>query len=105
MLNHDSAERRRMTSLTLPGSKIDQSSTKPLGEVRQKQKTVRLTVDVTEDFDAVLLALADKKHVSKSEILRKAVVFYAYLARSVTEDRKVSITDMDDKVIKDIVLM
>jgi hypothetical protein len=94
-----------MTATIAPNQSIVGKEPKISTGNKQKQKTIRLTLDVTEDFDTVLVELAEKRHASKSDILRTAVAYYAYLSQSVGKDRKLSVTDMNDKVIKDIVLI
>lgn len=66
----------------------------------------RYTVDFSKDFDKLLSELADMKSMSKAEIIRRAVASYAFLDKQAprSSDKKISITDKNDKVIKDIVL-
>jgi len=66
----------------------------------------RYTVDFSNDFDKLLSELASMKSLPKAEIIRRAVASYAFLDNqaSKSSDNKISITDKNDKVIKDIVL-
>jgi predicted transcriptional regulator len=63
----------------------------------------RLTIDVGTEFDGLLSELAKEKESTKAEIIRRAVASYAYLKKHAA-DNKVSITDADNKVLKDVVL-
>lgn len=67
----------------------------------------RYTMDVGEDFDQLLTQLAKDKSTTKSEIIRRAVASYKYLDSQVRTNgtsRKVSITNDQDEVLKDVVL-
>jgi len=66
----------------------------------------RYTIDFENNIEQALRALSKKKHVSKAEIIRRALASYKYLIDNVYDscDRKVSITDNKDRVLKDIVL-
>ncbi len=66
----------------------------------------KYTLNIDDGFDETLSALAKKKGVSKAEIIRRAVASYGYLSDETLpqQQRKVSITDKNDSVIKDIVL-
>lgn len=64
----------------------------------------RYTIDLGEKFDELLTALAKGKDITKSEIIRRAVASYAYLAKETEEGRRVSITDAGDRIVKDVVL-
>lgn len=66
----------------------------------------RYTIDMSEEFERVLKEMAEKKGVPRSEIIRNAIASYRYLTEnaSTDKDRKVSITNGEDRVIKDVVL-
>jgi len=66
----------------------------------------RYTVDLSPEIVDILDALADSKHASKAEILRRAVASYSFLDKQTDQaaGTKVSITTKDDKVLKDVVL-
>ena len=64
----------------------------------------RYTIDLGVEMDALLTDLAENKRVTKSEIIRRAVTSYALLTRQTANDRKLSVTDQQDRVIKDILL-
>ncbi len=66
----------------------------------------RYTIEINPDFDQLLTDLADTKNVTKAEIIRRALASYAYLEKqlSLKDNNKISITNDEDKVIKDIIL-
>jgi hypothetical protein len=69
--------------------------------------TTRYTIDLDPTFDKTLSALAAAKGTSKAEIIKRALATYSYIsgeAPSSDSARKVSITDKEDKVLKDIVI-
>ena len=63
----------------------------------------RMTIEFPDKVNNMLEALAKKDQISKAEVLRRALALYSY-AHEETEkkNRKVSITDEQDKIIKDI---
>lgn len=65
----------------------------------------RYTFDAGKDFDALLEKLSADKSTTKAEVIRRAVASYAYLNKETMKDeRKVSITNDKDEVVKDVVL-
>lgn len=66
----------------------------------------RYTIDMDADFEKVLDSLAKDKGRTKAEIIRRAVASYSFLDQQVDPKAgtKVSITNQDDRVIKDVVL-
>ena len=68
--------------------------------------TSRFTIDLDSSFNQTLAALAEEKHTTKAEIIKRALATYSYISGQAPMDsgRKVSITDGDDKVLKDIVI-
>ena len=58
------------------------------------------------EFEAKLAELANKKGLSIAEILRRALATYSYLQDEIGDgdEKKVSITDHGDEVLKDIKL-
>ena len=69
-------------------------------------KTTRYTIDLDPNFDRSLSNLAASKGTSKAEIIKRALATYSFISGQTPtdSDRKVSITDMQDKVLKDIVI-
>ena len=66
----------------------------------------RYTIDFDDEFDAQLTLLAKQfKNGRKSDVIRDAIATYATLKQAQnTPNRKVSITNDDDKVVKDVIL-
>ncbi len=63
------------------------------------------SVNFSSDFDKVLADTSKQQGTTKADIIRKAVASYVYLSKETTNaDRKVSITDNQGLVIKDIIL-
>ncbi|HEY0795135.1 MAG TPA: hypothetical protein VGD64_05070 [Acidisarcina sp.] len=65
----------------------------------------RLTLDTDPQFDQTLADLVDMTGGTKADVLRKAVATYKYLK---TEDldpgNRISITNQEGSVVKDVVL-
>lgn len=74
--------------------------------MEKKQRMVRYSLLLPEELDDILEELADEKGVTKAEIMRRAVASYSYLTRSTGMEKglKVSLTNDEDVVAKDIVL-
>lgn len=66
----------------------------------------RYTMEIGTDFEDVLASLAKKKNISKAEVIRRSVACYAYLMAELRKPggHKVSITTVDDRVLKDVEL-
>ena len=65
----------------------------------------RYTIDIDDQFDKTLNGLANGG--SKADVIRRAVQTYSYLKSQVPDqnsDRRVSITDADGNVKKDVIL-
>ena len=65
----------------------------------------RLTIEFPEEADNILQKLAKDEHTTKREIVRRALALYNYLSEEgvkMGSGRRVSITDKDSNVIKDI---
>jgi hypothetical protein len=58
----------------------------------------RLTLDMGEKFDHLLTEEADSSSTTKADIVRKAVMTYAFLRREVEAGGKISVTDPDGNV-------
>ena len=65
----------------------------------------RFTIDTDQQFDQNLTDLVNMTGGTKADVLRKALATYKYLK---TEDQqsqnKVSITNKDNVVVKDVIL-
>lgn len=68
----------------------------------------KYTMEIGQELDAVLTVLAANKGTTKAEIIRRAVATYRYLQLEPPmcppNSYKVSITTMDDHVVKDVIL-
>ena len=63
------------------------------------------SVNFDNSFDKVLTDTSKQQGTTKADIIRKAVASYVYLTREIANpERKVSITDNQGLVIKDIIL-
>ena len=65
----------------------------------------RLTIDVDDKFNDTLNELA--KGTSKADVIRRAIASYQYLKSETAEPNsgnRISITDADGKIQKDVVL-
>jgi predicted transcriptional regulator len=69
-------------------------------------KTSRYTIDLDTAFDNTLSALASQKGTTKAEIIKRALATYSVLSAQapINSKKKVSITDSEDRVLKDVVL-
>ena len=65
----------------------------------------RLTIEFPDEGDKILRDLAKDEHTTKREVIRRALALYNYLHQEgvkMGSDKRVSITDKDNKIIKDI---
>ena len=62
------------------------------------RETKRLTLDVGTKFDALLTEQADAASTTKADIVRRAVLTYAYLRNASNGGDKVSIVAVDGSV-------
>ena len=64
------------------------------------------SINIADSFDKVLTDASKQQGTTKADIIRKAVASYVYLTKETTADtgRKVSITDDNNRVIKDVML-
>jgi len=64
----------------------------------------RLTIEFPDKINDMLKELAKKDGTTKVDVLRRALALYNYVHReAITKEKKLSITDNEDKIIKDIV--
>jgi predicted transcriptional regulator len=65
----------------------------------------RYTIDLDDTFDKLLSKVAEEKRSTKAQAIRDAVASYGFLKKQLQDsDLRVSITDKDGKVLKDIQL-
>lgn len=69
-------------------------------------KTTRYTIDLDQAFDEKLSTLAAEKRTTKAEIIKRALATYNMLSAQapINSNTKVSITNDEDKVLKDIII-
>ena len=67
------------------------------------RETKRLTLDVGTKFDAVLSEQAEFASTSKADIIRRAVITYAYIQNAASSGGKVSIV-ANDGITKELLL-
>lgn len=60
-------------------------------------------MDIDESFDQKLSALAIKKCCPKAEIIKRALLCYNVLSKYDTDETKISITDKNDNILKDVI--
>ncbi|MBM3237047.1 hypothetical protein FJZ31_12215 [Candidatus Poribacteria bacterium] len=64
----------------------------------------RLTIEFPDKVNDILKELAKKDQTTKVDVLRRALALYNYVHKeAIEQDKKLSITDEEDKIIKDIV--
>lgn len=66
----------------------------------------RINLDVSDDVNKTLEDLAKEKDTTKADIIRRALASYAYLDRETDREAgiKVSISNREDRVLKDVIL-
>ncbi len=64
---------------------------------------VRLTLDVTDELNERLNALAEEAGGSKSELLRKAIALVEVAVNAKRTDKHVAVVDKNGKVVTTIV--
>jgi predicted transcriptional regulator len=69
----------------------------------QKQSKVRLTVDVSPELNETLDQLAGNAHLTKSEILRRAIALMKVAAQAHEKGQKLALIDKDQQALTEIV--
>jgi len=64
---------------------------------------VRYSVEIPSKLDSVFKQIAGEEQISQSELMRKALLTYAVLHKSVLDGKSISIIN-DGKIEKEIVL-
>lgn len=63
----------------------------------------RMTIEFPKQVNEMLKDLAEKDQTTKLDVLRRALALYDYLHREAAEKNlKLSLTDDEDTIIKDI---
>lgn len=64
----------------------------------------RMTIEFPDKVNKLLEELSAKDQISKAEVIRRALALYSYAhTEAVDKHNKLSITDDQDQVIKDII--
>jgi hypothetical protein len=68
--------------------------------------STRYTIDLNKEYEEKLSALAKEKGVSKADVIRRALATYTYITGQapLNGTNKVSITNQQDEVLKDLIL-
>ncbi|MEB3309430.1 MAG: ribbon-helix-helix protein, CopG family [Snowella sp.] len=64
---------------------------------------IRLTVDVSPELNQTLDQLADNAHLTKSEILRRAIALMKVAAQAHEKGQKLALIDQDQPAATEIV--
>ena len=67
------------------------------------QGKVRLTVDVSPELNETLDQLADNAHLSRSEILRRAIALMKVAAQARENGQKLALIDKDQPALPEII--
>lgn len=64
----------------------------------------RMTIEFPDQINEILNQLAQKDQTTKADVLRRALALYNFVHKEAVEKKmKISITDDNDKILKDIV--
>ncbi|ADI14424.1 ribbon-helix-helix protein, CopG family [Truepera radiovictrix] len=66
-------------------------------------RTVRLTVDLSPELNALLEELARASHTSKSEVLRRSIALMDFAQRAKREGKKVGAATPDQELATEVV--
>jgi hypothetical protein len=68
--------------------------------------TTRYTIDLDPTYDEKLSSLAKEKGVTKADVIRRALATYTYISGQAPlgGPNKISVTNQEDKVLKDLIL-
>ena len=70
---------------------------------RERGGKVRLTVDVSPELNETLDQLADNAHLTKSEILRRAIALMKVAAQAHEKGQKLALIDKDQQGMTEII--
>ena len=85
-----------------PGAKLMLTQNPPRSNQGRGSK-VRLTVDVSPELNETLDQLADNAHLTKSEILRRAIALMKVAAQAHEKGQKLALIDKDQQAMTEIV--
>ena len=64
----------------------------------------RMTIEFSKQVDDILKELAKQNNTTKVDVLRRALSLYHYAQKETSEKKqKLSITDEEDRIIKDLI--
>jgi predicted transcriptional regulator len=63
----------------------------------------KYTIELGKEFEQQLNQVAQDKALSKAEIIRRAVATYVVISREAGQGNKVTITDKQDRILKELV--
>ena len=63
----------------------------------------KYTIDLSKEFEQQLNQVAKDKSLSKAEIIRRAVATYIVITREAGQGNKVTITDSQNHILKELV--
>ena len=64
----------------------------------------RMTIEFPDKVNDILNKLAEKDQTTKADVLRRALALYNFVHQeAVDKNMKLSVTDKNDKILKDIV--
>ena len=64
----------------------------------------RMTIEFPDQINEILNQLAEKDQTTKADVLRRALALYNFVHKeAVDKNMKLSVTDDNDKILKDIV--
>ncbi len=66
-------------------------------------ETIRLSLAVSPELNARLELLASNGHMSKSEVLRKAIALFDVVAEAKSEKKRFGILDQNKQLVTEIV--
>jgi hypothetical protein len=70
---------------------------------QERGRKVRLTVDVSPELNETLDQLAGNAHLTKSEILRRAIALMKVAAQAHEKGQKLALIDKDQQALTEIV--
>ena len=71
--------------------------------VKEETTMAKYTIDLGTEFEQQLNQVAQAKSLSKAEIIRRAVATYVVISREAGQGNKVTITDKQDRILKELV--
>ncbi len=63
----------------------------------------KYTIDLGTEFEQQLKQVSQEKALSKAEVIRRAVATYVVISREASQGNKITITDKQDHILKELV--